>query len=174
MADTKTKTTIQPTIAELRAKRRELNQKVYPKEANHRTISLTQETIDELTAIVRKGNFQYVARGRLGISVGTFNSWKARGRKHLQEFEAGTLDLMTIQAKLVVAIDKAENEAHATLLQDVLDSDNTKVKMDFLRRRYGKLYSMNPNAHDDDTGEDVKVDPLVLLADKLKHFIVED
>jgi hypothetical protein len=137
------------------------------------SLELTQEVIDKLAATVARGNFRYVARGRAGIPEGTFKSWLATGRKELREIESGKRKEETLRSKLVMALDKAESDVHSRIVEDVLESDNLKLKMDYLYRRYGKLYSKNPNSHDDDTGETVKIDALELLAEKLSTFIEE-
>ena len=134
-------------------------------------LTLTQELVDQLAEIVGKGNFRYVARGRCGIPEKTFENWLSRGRKELRELQAGRRKSVTLKADLVMALDKAENEIHSQIIEDVLASDNLKIKVEYLYRRYGKLYSKNPNAHDDDTGETVSVDPLELLAEKLGQFL---
>ena len=134
-------------------------------------LSLTQEILDEIVACVGKGNFRYVARGKAGIMEATFKSWLSRGRTELREYDSGKRDELTLKAELVVALDIAENEVHARIIEDVLASDETKLKMDYLRRRYPKLYSSNGTAIDDETGEEVKIDPLQLLAEKLSAFI---
>lgn len=136
-------------------------------------LTLTQEIIDDLAAIVRKGNFRYVARGKLGIPRGTFESWISSGKREHREVQIGKRKNVTLKMRLVTALDIAENDVHAKIIEDVLESDNLKLKMDYLYRRYGKLYAKNPNAHDDETGETVKIDPLELLADKLRTFIKE-
>ena len=124
MAKVKTKTTIQPK-SEPKAKPKA------EKPANLYTLTLTQETIDKLAATVRRGNFRYVARGRLGIPEGTFKSWTAKGRRDLKDLQSGKKKKETMQARLVTALEIAESEAHSELMQDVLESDNVKVKADF-------------------------------------------
>ena len=167
MAKVKTKTTIQPK-SEPKAKPKA------EKPANLYTLTLTQETIDKLAATVRRGNFRYVARGRLGIPEGTFKSWTAKGRRDLKDLQSGKKKKETMQARLVTALEIAESEAHSELMQDVLESDNVKVKADFMYRRYGKLYSRSLTSHDDETGETTKVDPMEVLAETLKAFIKDD
>lgn len=145
--------------------------KAKPKPKQSSRLKLTQEIIDNAAEIVGRGNFRYVARGKLGIPEGTWCSWMTHGRKNLREVEGGSGRALSLQAKLVMALDKAENDVHARIIEDVLTSDNLKLKVEYLYRRYGKLYSKNPNAHDDDTGETVKVDPLELLAEKLAPYM---
>ena len=86
---------------------------------------------------------------------------------------------MSLQAKLVMALDKAENDVHSKIIRNVMKLDRTdprsvKLQLEYAYRRYGKLYSKNPNAHDDDTGETVKVDPLEALAEKLSPYMEGD
>ncbi len=130
---------------------------------------LTEELIEALADIVRAGNFRYIASQRMGVPITTFRQWLVRGRK---ERAAGK---ETLQVKLLIALDKAEAECHQTLLQDVLSAEGPgaeRLKMDFLKARYNKLYSKNPNAHlDDGTMEETKVDALELIADRLRTLM---
>lgn len=143
------------------------------------TLTLTQKTIDELAAIVGQGNFRYVARGKLGIPEGTFKSWLSRGRLDLRESEAGKGRSNSLQAKLVQALDRAESIVHAKVIENIMaldasDPRNVKIQLEFLFRRYTKLYSRNPNAHDDESGSTFPatvVNPLEALADKLAPFM---
>ncbi len=137
-------------------------------------LKLTQEIIDQAASIVRMGNFRYVARGRLGISEGTWKTWLSYGRRDLRESENGESE-MSLQAKFVVALDRAENEALSEIIRDVMllgsDPASVKIKLEYAYRRHGKLFSRTANGIDDETGETVRVDPLELLAEKLKPFI---
>lgn len=135
-------------------------------------LTLTDEMVAEACAIVERGNFRYVAAQRLGVSHGTWASWLERGRKELREHTSGKRDTLTVKAKLVVELERAEAQCHERLLQDVLEADDPRLKMDFLKARYGKLYSRNPNARiDDETGEKVKIEIAEILADKLSQFM---
>lgn len=174
MAKTKTKTKkkAKPRVPS-RAKTKPRS-KAKPKKKKKRvssSLTLTQEIIDKAAAVVQLGNFRYVARGTLGIPEGTWKSWLAHGRRDLLEGDGDSL-----QAKLVMALDKSENIIHAKIIENVMALDVTnpaamKLQLDYLYRRHGKLYSKNPNAHDDDSGETVKiVDPLAALAEKLDPF----
>lgn len=135
-------------------------------------LSLTRAMVDEAAAIVAKGNFRYVARGRMGVCSSTWNRWMERGREELREYTAGRKpkSKLTLKAELVMALDKAEQVVHSQIIEDVLESDNLKLKTEYLYRRFSKLYSKNPNAHDDETGETYKVDPMELLLEKLQPF----
>ena len=129
-------------------------------------LTLTDRVIEEAAAIVGAGNFRYVAFQRLGIPVATFQAWIRKGLKDRRDGSDSK------QADLVRALDMAEGECHAQLLQDVLSADDPRLKMDFLRARYNKLYSNNPNAHlDDETGEMIKREAAEILAEKLSRFL---
>ncbi len=136
-------------------------------------LTLTQEILEEIVGCVALGNFRYVARGRAGVSESSFKSWLSRGRAELRELEEGKRDDLTLKADLVVALDQAENEVHSKIVEDVLGSNDNKLKLDYLYRRYSKLYAKNSHAVDDYTGETVKIDPFELLAEKLTAFIKE-
>jgi hypothetical protein len=135
---------------------------------------LTEELIEKAAKIVGQGNFRYVARGRLGIPEGTWISWLHRGKREWREYERGERDEITLKMKLERALDRAECVVHSAIIEDVLASDNHKLRMEYLYRRYGKLYSKNPNAVDDDTGEEYKVDPNQVLNERLGAFLPKD
>jgi hypothetical protein len=175
MAKAKTKTT-----AKARSKSKSKGKKPKQKRGSSKGLRKTKptklddKTIDELARIVGLGNFRYVARQQLGIPEGTFKTWLSRGRADIRD---DILD--TPQARLVIALDKAEGDVHASIVRNVMTADPTdprvlKIQTDYLYRRHGKLYSRNLNAHDDDTGETHQVNPLDLLAEKLKPFLTDD
>jgi hypothetical protein len=135
-------------------------------------LSLTEDLVKKACAIVEAGNFRTIAFQRLGISKNTWASWIQRGKKEIREFDAGKRDKLTVKATLVRELDAAEARCHQRLLQDVVDSEDPRVKTWFLERRYGKLYSRNPNAHvDDETGTEVKLDANQVLAEKLGQLL---
>jgi len=144
------------------------------RKAERNALTLTPKIIEEAARIVGKGNFRYVARGRLGIPQETWKSWLYRGRTEWREYTRGDREKITLKMELVKALDQAECRNHSDIIEDVM-SDETpiKIKMEYLYRRYGKLYSKSPNAVDDDTGEDVKVDPNQVLIEKLSAFLPE-
>jgi hypothetical protein len=151
-----------------------------PKRKQHNrdnvNLTLTEDLIREAAAIVRKGNFRYVTANKLGIPQDTWNRWLQYGRGELRAYIHGCgPEELTLKARLVLALEKAEGECHATLLEDVIESDNVQAKIWFLQRRYNKLYSKNPNAHvDDETGEVIRRSATEILADKLAQFLEDD
>lgn len=167
---------------ESRAEQVARREKMGVPKGRHETIGnclkLTQEIIDGLTEIVAQGNFRYVARGKMGIPHGTFNSWLQRGRQHILDYEKdGKWKDLSMQAKLVQALDKAENDNHAKIISNVMGLDPTnpmavKLQLDYLYRRHGQLYRKGRTAIDDETGETIKiVDPFEALAEKLAPYI---
>lgn len=138
---------------------------------NRDSLTLNEKVIDRLVEIVRRGNFRKTAADELGIPPGTFNSWLQRGKRELRDYAAGRLDELTLKARLIQELARAESRAHADILRDVVNSEDVRAKMWFLERRYNKQYSKNPNAHiDDETGEQSKVDALQLLAEALAQI----
>lgn len=138
-------------------------------------LTLTPEMVKKVCAIVARGNFRYVAFQEVGVQRSTWAAWVTKGRKELREFAEGKRDKLTIKATLVVELDRAEAKAHTRILKDVVESDDPRLKMDFLKARYNKLYSRNPNAHvDDEDGTETQVDALELLADKLRSLMGEE
>jgi uncharacterized protein (DUF2384 family) len=113
-----------------------------------------------------------MAAAKMGIPIQTFNGWSVRGKKELRDHAAGRRKTLTIKADLVQARDAAEARCHEKILLDVVTSDSIQAKQWFLERRWNKLYSRNPNARiDDETGAEVKVDALDLLAEKLRGLM---
>jgi hypothetical protein len=94
------------------------------------------------------------------------------GNKHLKKMRADPSLLHTLQSTLCLRLDVAEGKMHADILEDVLSSKDPKVMLEFLKRRFNKQYSNNPNAHvDDETGKTEKIDVHALLADKLRALV---
>lgn len=134
-------------------------------------LSLTESTLFELADIVGEGNFRHVAAGKLGIAPNTLHGWVRRGKAHLEDHRSGKRKELTLQARLVVELEKAESDCHATLVKDILKTGNPELKLKFLKLRYNKLYNNNPNAVDDSTGEEVARSAADLLIEKLSTFL---
>jgi hypothetical protein len=102
----------------------------------------------------------------------TFRRWMARGvadRKKLEKAGEGEPSLYVL---LVDAMEKAEGDAHAQGVEDVLTSGDPKLVLKFLTLRYNKLYNKNPNARvDDETGEEQKIDAKALLREKINALL---
>lgn len=140
-----------------------------------RSPKLTPALIAKLAEIVGDGNFRLVASQACGIARGTWHKWITTGNRDLKKLETGQIKEPTIHSKLILALEKAEADAHITLVQDVLLCGDSKLKLDFLRRRYTKLYSMNPNAVvDDETAEVEKVNGAEILAGRLAQLLGAD
>lgn len=137
---------------------------------------LTDELIRDACAIIRDGNFRTIAFARLGIPTYTWSSWVKRGNHELKDVAAGRKKEsdLTLKAKMCLELNAAEAECHEELLLDVLSNGSPELKMKFLQRRYGKLYSNNPNAIEDESGEEVQRSAVDILAEKLANFVVED
>lgn len=133
---------------------------------------LTQELIDEAVAIVKAGNFRSVAAQMLGIGRRTFYDWLQKGRVDLKRLVDGKVDHYTLHAKFVIAMERADGESHASILQDILDGDETPaaVKLQFLKLRYPKQYAMATEGIDDETGSTSQTTGVQLLAQALERF----
>lgn len=137
----------------------------------HPATKLTKKIIDEMCAIVAKGNFRQVACQRMGITPGTYRTWTQAGRKQLREFEQGERTYLSMQAQLVIKLDEAEGYIHGQMVEDILNHGSIQARQWYLERRFNKLYTKNPNAHtDDETGETVTIDPIAVLAARLKEL----
>lgn len=142
------------------------------RDANSPTCKLSQKLIDEMVAIVEKGNFRTVACQRLGISPNTYRGWQQAGQKQLREVESGIRKEPLLQGKLIIALDRAEGYVHGRMVENVLENGTVRDQQWFLERRFNKLYSRNPNAHrDDETGEDHKLDARQELAEKIQRIL---
>ena len=137
--------------------------------------TLTEELIQEACAIIRDGNFRTIAFGKLGIPTYTWSSWVKKGNHELKDLAAEkiTEEDLSLMAMMCLELNKAEAECHEELLLDVLHSGSPELKMKFLQRRYGKLYSANPNAIEDESGEEVQRSAMDILAEKLANFVVD-
>lgn len=137
-------------------------------ETQHPTCKLSQKIIDEMCAIVRKGNFRTVARQRLGISTSTYDDWVQSGKRQIREVERGERKNLLLQGKLVLALDEAEGIVHGQMVEDILEHGSIQARQWYLVRRFNKLYSLNPNAHiDDETGRTEKADSGAALLERL-------
>lgn len=137
-------------------------------EKQHPSCKLTAKLVEDICAVVRKGNFRYVALQRLGISRHTYDQWMTVGRKQIRDYEAGRRRNILMQGKLVLALDEAEGVVHGQMVEDILEHGSIQARQWFLERRFNKLYSRNPNAHiDDESGKEEKVDHAALLLERL-------
>ncbi len=132
---------------------------------------LDERLIARVVAEVQKGNFRYIAFGRFGVPKTTWSDWLKRGNKELRERNIGDLSKY---ARLVQELASADSYVHSRCVQDILASDDPRVKMEFLRRKYGKLYSMSPSAVDDETGEESKIDMGARLLELLRAIRGDD
>jgi len=135
-------------------------------------LTLTEETIRKAAEIVARGNFRDTARSMLEIPEGTWEAWLNRGRREWREYSRGDREKKTLKMQLVTALDKAEGQGLDQFSRDMLDpSVPMKTRAEFMYRRHSRLFSKNPNALDDRTGTEHKVDAKALLAEKLSVFL---
>lgn len=140
-------------------------------EGNLPCCSLTDEVIDKIVALVRKGAFRLVAARSLGISDNTFNSWISTGKQHRDEYEAGERSEGTQQMRLVVALEMKSGEHFIEELNKIQDSEGDVRDRDLRFKVHSKRYAREWNspaiAVDDTTGQEVKADLGALLADRI-------
>ena len=122
----------------------------------HAEVHLTEDLIAQLATVVFRGNYRTIAAQACGVPPALFYRWIRKGEQDAMDFERGVLADVTLEHLLFVAINRAEAESHTHLLQDVLDADDHKVKLDFLKHRFKRLYSVGPNTReiDDTTGRE--------------------
>lgn len=140
----------------------------------HSRSQLTMELIDKLAAIVGVGNFRYVAAQSEGVSANTLRYWVQLGKKELAEFDDGKRKQseVTLRGILVSKLGISESKFHISAVKRLTGPDaDPKLVWEFLKKRYGKTYSGMPGGIDDDTGEETKLDPLALVAERLKELM---
>jgi len=137
-------------------------------------LRLTEPMLFEIAEIVGRGNFRHVAAGLVGVTPNTLHTWVRRGKAHLADYHSGKKKDMTVQARLVVELERAEAEVHDKLIVDIVENGSPEMKMKYLKARYNKLYNNNPNAIDDATGEETRVSVADMLMDKLSNFLEVD
>jgi hypothetical protein len=126
--------------------------------------------IDEVCSYTDRGNFRYVAFHRAGVSQRRWRMWVEKGRKLRRQREEGKLeDAPSLQEHLLERLEQSEGEMHAECIEDVLDSDDARLKMDFLKLRFNKVY--NGLQYDDETGEETKVDAKALLLERILSIL---
>jgi transposase len=133
--------------------------------------ALTNTLIKQACEILRDGNFRQTAAGCVGVSKEIFYSWLKAGREDRDLWLKGEMK-RNRYVDLLIRVEKAEAEAHADILVDVVESEDPRVKLKFLQFRYNKLYNNNPNAKvDDETGLETKIDVKELLAERLMELL---
>lgn len=131
-------------------------------------VRLTEELVHEFAEQIRRGNFMFVAASRLGFTKSQIYNWRNRGAKEIEQLEQGKIETVTLCAVFTAEADRASGDLHDRLIVDVLSCDDPKVKLEFLKRRWAKIYSANPNASEDpDTGETSDIDVAGMIAEKL-------
>lgn len=129
---------------------------------------LDMKLIDEMCAIIERGNFRYVACHRAGVSLRRFSYWLEIAKKERSERDEGDNSKVSLHVHLLERIEQAEGELHSDCIEDILESDDARLKLEYLKLRYGKAYSGNPNARlDDENGTETKVDARELLRERL-------
>ena len=133
---------------------------------------LDHKLIEDFCTIVARGNFRLTAAQRLGIPYNMLNAWFQRGRREIKKWgEDGPPSEPSIFAHFVLAVEMNEAEMQRCLVQDVVETGDIKAKQWFLTHRWNKLFNRNPNTRiDDDTMEEVKIDPAVVLAERLRDL----
>ena len=134
---------------------------------------------DALTAaVVRsilRGNTRFHAFAMRGVPKGTWNGWVTRGNKERKEIEAGEREEDTVYTRLVSELDRADAQLHDKCITNVLESDDPRVVWDFMKRKWNKHYTANPNAViDGETGEEYNVDAGELLLARLRALKDEE
>ncbi len=114
----------------------------------HVTSTLTPAVIRDVVAVIEKGNFRIHAFAHIGVPQSLWTKWVARGRKEFRALSDGTRDLdeLTLNAALVMALDRAESRVAQDLGKDVRESGDIADKRWWLERRFSRQFARNPNA----------------------------
>jgi len=137
---------------------------------------LTLALVEEFVAGVRRGNFRETSAHALGVGKAQIYRWLAVGRKYDEEHgEASVPDKKQFESSRAYSCwylyhhtILAEGWMHGYLIHDLLSSDSIPAKIWFLKHRFNRLYSNNPNAWvDDETGDVSKIDAPAVILDRL-------
>lgn len=129
---------------------------------------LCHELIRDFCDIVSKGNFRMTACRRLGIDYSTYKYWALKAKRDRAAFKEG--DEPSIYLHFIIALEMCETEMETSLVQDVVTGE-VKDKIWFLEHRWNKKYTRNSNVVlDDDEAELVRIDPVILLAERLQEL----
>ena len=140
------------------------------KETRGRKLSLTSKIIKEICDLALKGNFRQDIWARMKLDANLCNSWLTYGKKELRE-ESATGKKPGLRAKLVLDLAHAEAESRGKLMEDVRGSEDDRVKLNFLKMRYGRHFANADTYLDDDTGEEKERPMRDLLAERLAKFL---
>ena len=131
---------------------------------------LDHELIHDLCEIVSRGNFRLTACQRVGLSYRTFKKWLQKGKAEILAAADNPDAEPSLYMQLVLALEACEASMQQSLVQDVANGD-LKAKMWFLTHRWNKQFNRNTNTViDDDAAEEVRIDPAIVLADRLKEL----
>lgn len=129
---------------------------------------LTDELVIDFCRIVAAGNYRYTAAQRLGIPYHTIKGWMARAKKETEAYREG--DEPSVFVHLYMTVQASEANMKIALVQDVATGSNDDKRW-FLERRWNKEFTKNASVVlDDEEMEIQRVDPVALLADKLREL----
>ena len=133
---------------------------------------LDAKFITDFCGIIRRGCMKQTAVGKLGVRKSLFSQWWKRGReasehrdKHNLGDEAFT-DHQLLCERLFIEGTKARCEANELMETAITQCEDPKVILQFMkltRRDMSGLYYQ-----DEATGEETKVDPVVLCLDRIE------
>jgi pimeloyl-ACP methyl ester carboxylesterase len=111
---------------------------------------LTRELLGRLVTGARKGLRPSLVCAREHVPRSTYAAWIVRGRAAVELYTAGRMDKLPIEADLVLGIDEAAAEWHASELEYLGDVDDPAIRLRLLRLRFPRLYHPTAKIHDDD------------------------
>jgi hypothetical protein len=139
-----------------------------------RPTSLTPEVADKVVSAIRSGAYTEVAAQYAGVAQSTFFLWKAKGKRDLEEREAGDYPSIahadedhkhewslddgkcwcghTRYSEFLERIKEAEasSEMHAVLKVRAAFDDNWQAAMTYLERRYPQRWRRRSSVEVDD------------------------
>lgn len=117
---------------------------------------LTFEVVDRICDFIRQGNYQKVAAANCGIKERTWFNWLERAGKRKRPSK--------VQAHLLQSLAEAEAQFEALHVQRIFASNDPKISMEMLARKYPDRWAATRKTQIvDKDGDDVKPVPSVLV-----------
>ena len=133
---------------------------------------LTTKLIEKVAAKLLLGNYRMTAFAMVDVPRRTWQEWIQKGKAVRDETKEDPDAHHLLCAELVMQVERSEALALSKIIGDVATSDDDRVKMTFLERRYNKMFSRNPNAViDEEAGEESELVPRDILAAKIADIV---
>jgi len=104
---------------------------------------LNRELIEKASDLIRKGNYAQVAARCCGVSEAAWYSWLAQAEDIRESGKAPQTEREVLLVDLLESIEKANADAEATLIEEVLKHKNRtyKASLEVLHRRFPERWA---------------------------------